>query len=229
MLLCASIFVSAIPADLSRCLADGKLELIPLIVAGGKDNRINIVAINRWTPGSRNPYNKPELREEFIADARHVLKAFDAADEAAIDPYPAYRNFFNVYAAWWADVPPRNPNDRDEGMHWEDYDEIKAFIHEFNHTAPGCPCRDWLARRPRPACLCGIAALAGHGCVTSLNSGSFARTWLSRWGLLSVALSVSRMTAALLDRLTHRCHIFEMNGQSYRFRESVKAASKQKV
>ena len=26
------------------------------------------------------------------------------------------------------------------------------------------------------------------------------------------------MTAALLDRLTHRCHIFEMNGESHRFR-----------
>jgi DNA replication protein DnaC len=32
-----------------------------------------------------------------------------------------------------------------------------------------------------------------------------------------------RMTAALLDRLTHRCHILEMNGESYRFRESMKA------
>ncbi|MCK4299031.1 MAG: IS21-like element helper ATPase IstB [Planctomycetes bacterium] len=32
-----------------------------------------------------------------------------------------------------------------------------------------------------------------------------------------------RMTAALLDRLTHRCHIFEMNGESYRFRESLKS------
>ena len=32
-----------------------------------------------------------------------------------------------------------------------------------------------------------------------------------------------RMTAALLDRLTHRCHIFEMNGESYRFRETMKA------
>jgi len=31
-----------------------------------------------------------------------------------------------------------------------------------------------------------------------------------------------RMTAALLDRLTHHCHIFEMNGESYRFRESAK-------
>ena len=32
-----------------------------------------------------------------------------------------------------------------------------------------------------------------------------------------------RMTAALLDRLTHHCHIFDMNGESYRFRESMKA------
>jgi len=35
-----------------------------------------------------------------------------------------------------------------------------------------------------------------------------------------------RMTAALLDRLTHRCHIFEMNGESYRFRESLKAGKR---
>jgi DNA replication protein DnaC len=36
-----------------------------------------------------------------------------------------------------------------------------------------------------------------------------------------------RMTAALLDRLTHRCHIFEMNGESYRFKESMKAKKDQ--
>lgn len=31
-----------------------------------------------------------------------------------------------------------------------------------------------------------------------------------------------RMTAALLDPLTHRCHIFEINGESYRSREPMK-------
>jgi len=37
-----------------------------------------------------------------------------------------------------------------------------------------------------------------------------------------------RMTAALLDRLTHRCHIFEMNGESFRFRESMKSKKAKK-
>jgi DNA replication protein DnaC len=32
-----------------------------------------------------------------------------------------------------------------------------------------------------------------------------------------------RMTAALLDRLTHRCRIFEMNSESFRFQESMKS------
>ena len=43
-----------------------------------------------------------------------------------------------------------------------------------------------------------------------------------------------RMTAALLDRLTHRCEILEMNGPSYRFKESAqsqkgKTAAKEKT
>jgi DNA replication protein DnaC len=42
----------------------------------------------------------------------------------------------------------------------------------------------------------------------------------SDWGQI---FQGERMTRALLDRLTYRCHIFEMNGESYRFRESMKS------
>jgi DNA replication protein DnaC len=45
----------------------------------------------------------------------------------------------------------------------------------------------------------------------------------SEWGCV---FQGERMTAALLDRLTHRCAIFEMNGESYRFRESMKNKKK---
>lgn len=45
----------------------------------------------------------------------------------------------------------------------------------------------------------------------------------SEWGQV---FQGERMTAALLDRLTHRCSIFEMNGESYRFRESMKSKKK---
>lgn len=33
----------------------------------------------------------------------------------------------------------------------------------------------------------------------------------------------ARLVAALLDRLTHRCHLLEFRGESYRFRQSLTA------
>jgi DNA replication protein DnaC len=47
----------------------------------------------------------------------------------------------------------------------------------------------------------------------------------SEWGQI---FQGERMTAALLDRLTHHCAIFEMNGESYRFRESMKSKKSRK-
>ncbi len=39
-------------------------------------------------------------------------------------------------------------------------------------------------------------------------------------------LGSERLTGALLDRLTHRVHILEMNGESYRFKESLRRRKK---
>lgn len=70
---------------------------------------------------------------------------------------------------------------------------------------------------------------------TELLFGVFADRYERRSLLLTSNLAFSewgsvfqgeRMTAALLDRLTHRCSIFEMNGESYRFRESMKNKKK---
>jgi DNA replication protein DnaC len=38
----------------------------------------------------------------------------------------------------------------------------------------------------------------------------------------------ARLTGALLDRLTHRCHIVEFQGDSYRFKESLRRQAKPK-
>ncbi len=48
---------------------------------------------------------------------------------------------------------------------------------------------------------------------------------LGDWGQV---FQGERMTAALLDRLTHHCEIFELNGESFRFRESIKNVSDNK-
>ena len=46
----------------------------------------------------------------------------------------------------------------------------------------------------------------------------------SRWGEV---FGDERLTGVLLDRLTHRCHVLEFNGDSYRFKESLRAQEAQ--
>ena len=47
--------------------------------------------------------------------------------------------------------------------------------------------------------------------------------WFNRFYTRVLPSHAIELTAALLDRITHRCHIFEMNGESFRFRESMKS------
>ena len=64
-------------------------------------------------------------------------------------------------------------------------------------------------------------------CMTCHNPGDQASNLpFSEWQQI---FQGERMTAALLDRLTHHCEIFEMNGESYRFRESMKQKQSSKA
>jgi DNA replication protein DnaC len=58
-----------------------------------------------------------------------------------------------------------------------------------------------------------LASRYERGSVTITSNLEFAR-WKEVFG-------DDALTGALLDRLTHRCHILEMNGDSYRFKESL--------
>ncbi len=84
----------------------GKMELVPVRVNGDKNNRINIVIVNRWEKRDAKPYNNPGMREEFIDDVnRSLLAAFTPGDPAAQTAYANYQQFFNLYALWWPGTP----------------------------------------------------------------------------------------------------------------------------
>lgn len=178
-------------AMIDDALRKGRIECIPIMINGDKDNRVNIVLANRWEKGHRNAYNKPQMREEFVKDCRHVLKAFTNGDSEVKHPYPEYKSFINFYGMWWPEVPPTPtgkkkgkgiiftrrgyqkirdrhflpwsrpgrgwvtqlvmPNSDNGGGNagrkpdlrigdaWIAGNSVNGTIHEFSHTAPGCP------------------------------------------------------------------------------------------
>ena len=81
-------------------------ELIPIRVNGAKDNRINIVIINRWEKRDERPYNNQDMRAEFLDDVnKSILAALTPGNPVAQTAYANYQQFFNLYALWWPETP----------------------------------------------------------------------------------------------------------------------------
>jgi len=64
-------------------------------------------------------------------------------------------------------------------------------------------------------------------CMTCCLQAKVTGSGPNRWVTTSLAFEEwteifgsERLTGALLDRLTHRCHILKANGESYRFRQA---------
>ncbi|MBR9922590.1 MAG: T9SS type A sorting domain-containing protein [Bacteroidetes bacterium] len=90
-------------------------EIDTICYNGPKDNRINWVIQNR---GTSNPNDAFSSQAEFVqAFEDDLLLAFTYGDQAAKTPYAQYKNFFNLYAAYWPDAPS------DE--EWWSFDVIK--------------------------------------------------------------------------------------------------------
>lgn len=103
-----------------------KSELIPISVTGDKDNRINIVIMNKWESKDENPYNKKELREEFINDIENsLIAAMTYGDSRAKTAFAHYKEFFNIYGLWCPDFPEWN-----KGIDMKVVDEVinKMFL-----------------------------------------------------------------------------------------------------
>ena len=66
------------------------------------------------------------------------------------------------------------------------------------------------------------ARLLFQVCADRYLRGSLLITTNLEFGRWVEVFGDERLTGALLDRLTHHCHVLEFNGDSYRFKESIR-------
>ncbi len=66
------------------------------------------------------------------------------------------------------------------------------------------------------------ARLLFQVCADRYLRGSLLITTNLEFGRWVEVFGDERITGALLDRLTHHCHTLEFNGDSYRFKESLR-------
>ncbi|KJS19566.1 MAG: ATPase AAA [Clostridiaceae bacterium BRH_c20a] len=64
-------------------------------------------------------------------------------------------------------------------------------------------------------------------CSSRYERGSMIITTNLEFADWTQVFGEEKLTAALLDRLTHRCHILQMNGDSYRFKQSLQRSKEQ--
>lgn len=65
------------------------------------------------------------------------------------------------------------------------------------------------------------AQLLFQFCSSRYERGSIMITTNLEFSEWTSVFGEDKLTAALLDRLTHKCHIIQMNGESFRFRQSL--------
>lgn len=92
-----------------------------LCYGGPKDNRINFVIQNRGVGNGNGNFNSADELRAALEET--FLPAFQYGDSKAKMPYAQYKNFFNLYAAYWPDAPTDQT--------WWSFDIIKDMRDEL--------------------------------------------------------------------------------------------------
>lgn len=93
-----------------------KVELITIMINGEKDNRINIVIMNRWTSKEKESSNSLEMRDEILkAINESLISAPTLGNKDTQTANANYHEFFNMYGLWYPESPEWDKDKRENG------------------------------------------------------------------------------------------------------------------